>query len=162
MRNITVPLLLAIQVFTLCSCGGDSSGSVDSAAASPATPACNGSTVEAAASTKLVEWIDQNIVKGSVSAPLVVNIIALSGSPSGAGGMQCRASFSVAFSEASGNLFGGFYPNNFTTEFFLSGAPDSPQITLNSDEMRSATFDEVSAIMGFERERERRTSMQGK
>jgi hypothetical protein len=123
---------------------------------SPAASAlsCNSPAAKTAASSKLAEWIDQNVVKGSVSAPLVVDMIAVS--PWEDSGTRCRVVFSIAFREASGNLFGGFDPNSFATEFLLVGSPNDPQITLDDGDMRASVINEASAITGFEREREHR------
>jgi hypothetical protein len=165
--------IVIIATIVVCVIGVNLSQQGDSARTNPAALSCDDSSVRIAASMKLADWITQNIVNGKVSAKLVVDIAFLvkmpstdgstfvsadgasstiNGDPQGA--QRCRANFAIAFKEANGNLFGGYNPNSFTTEFLLASGPDGPQITLNDDEIRSATLDEVSAITGFERERE--------
>jgi hypothetical protein len=154
-----------------CSACSDDSPNTDAA-----TLDCDDSSVRTAASIKLAEWIDQNMVKGNavhVSAKLVVNIefsanipstdsrtfvsadgasSRINGDPQGT--RRCRANFVIAFREADGTLFGGLEPNRFTTEFLLASGPNGPQITLDDDEMPPNILDETSAIMGMEKERE--------
>lgn len=145
----------------------------DATASEPAALKCDSPAAKTAASKKLAEWLDQNIVSGNavhVSAKLLVNVAFAANLPSAEGhafvsadgtsstldgdpqGTQrCTANFVIAFKEADGTLFGGYAPNGFTTQFLLASGP---QITLNDADMRASTINEASAITRMEAERE--------